>query len=130
VDEVSVRYRTIYDVVREIPVGRVATYGQIAAIVGCGARQVGYAMATLPLGSDVPWHRVINAKGRVSPRASGSGATAQRTMLEAEGMEFDDSDGIDLDRHGWDGPHWPWMHDRGLHPIPLVSTNRRHRGER
>lgn len=117
----GVRHQTIYAVVQQIPIGCVATYGQIAKIVGCGARQVGYAMASLPLGSDVPWHRVVNSQGGVSPRANGSGAVVQRTMLENEGVAFGKKDTVDLDRCGWDGPDWSWLHDRGLNPIPLLS---------
>jgi methylated-DNA-protein-cysteine methyltransferase-like protein len=59
----SVRHQTIYEVVKTIPAGVVATYGQVAAIVGCGPRLVGYALASLPAGMDVPWQRVINSQG-------------------------------------------------------------------
>ena len=61
----------IYEVVERIPHGRVATYGQVAALAGAPrhARQVGYALYDLPSGQSLPWHRVINAKGEVSPRS-------------------------------------------------------------
>jgi len=98
-------HQTIYEIVRQIPRGRVATYGQIAAIVGgCTPRVVGYAMASVPFGSDVPWHRVINAQGRVSERSAGDGAAAQRALLEAEGVRFDGDGRVDLSRWGWRGP--------------------------
>ncbi len=77
----------IYNLVRQIPAGKVATYGQIAVLVGTGARQVGYAMAALPH-DDVPWQRVINSQGKVSPRKGGNGEQIQRALLEAEGIRF------------------------------------------
>ncbi len=97
-------YSRIYDVVRRIPVGRVATYGQVAALAGLPghARQVGYALNALPEDSDIPWQRVINAQGEVSPRASGSGAEHyQRFLLEEEGVVFDPRGRVDLKRFGW-----------------------------
>ncbi|MDQ3283053.1 MAG: MGMT family protein, partial [Acidobacteriota bacterium] len=65
------RYERIWSVVRRIPRGRVATYGQIAELADLEgpARQVGYALHNLPEPSDVPWHRVINARGEISPRS-------------------------------------------------------------
>lgn len=98
-------YTRIYDVVRRIPEGRVATYGQVAAEAGLPgrARQVGYAMAALPDDADVPWHRVVNARGEVSRRSSGTaGERIQRMLLEAEGVGFDARGRIDLERFGWD----------------------------
>ena len=91
--------------VRRIPPGRVATYGQIARLVrGCTARMVGYAMAALPDGSDVPWQRVINHQGRVSERTQGHGKEIQRTLLELEGIRFDDRDRVNLGEVLWTGP--------------------------
>ena len=98
------RYERFYDVVRRVPRGRVTTYGTVAAKAGLPgrARQVGYAMAALPDDHDVPWHRVINAQGRVSARAGGSAfETIQRALLEGEGVHFDESGRVDLDRFGW-----------------------------
>lgn len=94
-------YVRIYAQVRSIPRGRVSTYGGIAKLVGCGPRQVGYAMATLPTGSRIPWHRVINHKGGISCRKQGKGTDGQRTRLEAEGVAFNLKGRIDLKRHGW-----------------------------
>lgn len=100
----GVLYERIYDVVREVPTSRVATYGQIAAIAGrCTPRLVGYAMAAVPPGSDIPWHRVINSRGEISLRP-GRGAEIQRGLLEAEGVSFDERGRIDLDRYRWAGP--------------------------
>lgn len=97
-------YAQYWEVARRIPRGRVATYGQIAALAGLPgrARQAGYAMAALPDESDVPWHRVVNARGEVSRRAGGSAfEKIQRALLEAEGIMFDASGRIALDRYGW-----------------------------
>ena len=96
-------HRRIYAIVRRVPRGRVATYGQVAELAGLGghARQVGYALHALDAESAVPWHRVINAAGRVSPRAEPGGDSIQRQLLEREGVAFDASGRIDLDRFRW-----------------------------
>ncbi len=96
-------YRRIYAVVRRIPRGRVATYGQIATLAGLPghARQVGYALHALPEADDVPWHRVINAQGRVSPRSAPGWDDVQRQFLEAEGVSFDGSGRMLLARYQW-----------------------------
>ncbi len=97
--------QAIYAVVRQIPEGKVASYGQIARIVGggIGARQVGYALAGLRSGSnDVPWQRVINSKGMVS--LPGVGGAMQKQLLLEEGIVFNDKDRVDLNRFGWQGP--------------------------
>ena len=89
---------------RRIPRGRVATYGQVAALAGLPghARQVGYALHALPEGSRVPWQRVVNARGEISPRATPGWEGLQRCLLEAEGIAFDTAGRLDLDRHLWD----------------------------
>jgi methylated-DNA-protein-cysteine methyltransferase related protein len=94
----------IYAVVRQIPFGKVASYGQVARIAGHGiqARQVGYALAALKSESDVPWQRVINAQGRIS--LPGVGGVIQKKLLDEEGVEFDDQDRVDFWQFGWDGP--------------------------
>ena len=106
-------YQSVWDLVRQIPAGQVATYGQIASLVSTpegmdasnyaawGARWVGGAMAACP--DDVPWQRVINSQGKISLR-EGSGQNRQKELLEEEGVEFDDRDRIDLKRFGWEGP--------------------------
>lgn len=103
----SAVYRKIDAVVRRIPRGRVATYGQVAALAGRAgqARQAGYAMHTLPDGSDVPWHRVINARGEISARSVPFHEPLQRALLEAEGVGFDRRGRVDLERFRWEpGP--------------------------
>ncbi|HEX7555634.1 MAG TPA: MGMT family protein [Leptolinea sp.] len=95
-------YEAIYHFVRQVPAGRVVTYGQVAKIVGgCSARMVGYAMAALQDGMDVPWQRVINAKGRISPHGFGYGSALQRQLLEEEGIIFQKDDSMDLSVYGW-----------------------------
>lgn len=97
-------YSRYYEIVRRIPPGRVVTYGQVACEAGLPgrARQVGYAMAACPEDEDIPWHRVINARGEISSRrSSGSFERIQRALLEGEGVVFDERGRVDLDRFGW-----------------------------
>jgi methylated-DNA-protein-cysteine methyltransferase-like protein len=96
------RRERILATVDSIPKGRVSTYGRIAEEVGLlrGARQVGKALRELPPGRDVPWHRVINAAGKIS-HADPAAATRQRRRLEAEGVEFSKTGRVDLERFGW-----------------------------
>jgi len=97
-------YDDFYAIARKVPAGRVTTYGAVAVEAGLPghARQVGYAMAALPDDHDVPWHRVINARGEVSPRAGGTAfEKIQRNLLEAEGIVFNARGRVDLDRFGW-----------------------------
>jgi len=104
-------YEQVWQVVRRIPRGKVATYGQIALMIpppagveieaykAFGPRWVGGAMAACP--DDVPWQRVINSQGKISPRPGG--AEKQRQLLEQEGVEFDAKDRVDLKKYGWNG---------------------------
>jgi methylated-DNA-protein-cysteine methyltransferase-like protein len=100
---VSDRYPRIYAVVRRIPKGRVATYGQVATLAGLPgcARQVGYALHALDEDSDVPWQRVVNAQGRVSRRSEAGMDQIQRQLLEQEGVPFDEHDRLDLRGRRW-----------------------------
>ncbi len=93
----------IYRVVRRIPKGRVATYGQVAELAGMPRqpRQVGYALHGLRQDSGVPWQRVINARGQVSERAEPGSERLQRAILEAEGIVFDGRGRVDLERYRW-----------------------------
>ena len=98
-------FEQVYQVVRHIPPGKVATYGQVAHILGRprGARTVGWALHSMPKGSDVPWQRVINARGVITLDAQGPGGAIQRALLEAEGIVFDEQGRIDLEVYGWAG---------------------------
>lgn len=108
-------YQRIYAVVDQIPAGKVATYGQIAKIVGqCSPRSVGYAMAAIPFGMEVPWQRVINSQGRISDRRRGLGASRQREWLQDEGVVFDEMGIIDLSRWRWRGPDKKWLIANGF----------------
>ena len=100
----------VWNIVRQVPPGRVTTYGQVArqvslpegmdpkAYAAFGPRWVGGAMAACP--EDVPWQRVINSKGEISPRP---GAETQRRLLEEEGVQFDQRGRVDLEVYGWQG---------------------------
>ncbi len=96
-------YACIYAVVRRIPRGRVASYGQVAELAGLpgGARQVGYALHALGPASTLPWQRVVNARGSVSPRSLPGWERVQREYLEDEGVVFSPNGRIDFERHGW-----------------------------
>jgi len=116
----------VWKIARTIPAGKVATYGQIAAFIPAPegvspqgyqtarARWAGQSMAECP--HDVPWQRVINAQGMISPR---KGAEEQRRLLEAEGVLFDARGRINLARFGWAGPSSDWLKANGL-LVPLA----------
>lgn len=99
-------YTAVYRLVACIPPGKVATYGQIAGLLGhpSAARAVGYALHALPASSDIPWQRVINASGRISSRCHPHAESIQRALLEAEGVRFNAADAVDLRRYRWAGP--------------------------
>ena len=97
-------YARIYAVVRRVPHGRVTTYGAVARIAGLPghARQVGYALSALPAGTSVPWHRVINAQGKLSlERVGSSSGTTQRIRLVREGVAVNAGGNVSLARFGW-----------------------------
>ncbi len=112
-------YARIYKVVRRIPKGRVATYGQVASLAGLGghARQVGYALSALsdenPGPKGVPWHRVINARGEISVREEPGSDLLQRRALEAEGVRFTTRGRVSLERYRWR----PRTSDSGWFPL-------------
>jgi len=111
-------FARIYEVVKQVPHGKVASYGQIAEIVGagCDARKVGYAMHGTPEGSGVPWQRIVNREGKISQ--PGEGGVIQRMRLEAEGIVFDARGRIDMKRFGWEGPDPAWAAEHGYHVRP------------
>ena len=97
-------YQKIHHIISLIPSGKVATYGQIADIVGgCTARMVGYAASAVPQDSDIPWQRVINYKGGISQRRSFSGSLLQQKLLEDEGVVFNQHGRTDLKHYRWEG---------------------------
>lgn len=95
-------FEKIYEVVKQIPKGRVATYGQVALFAGNPrwARVVGYALHNNPDPSSIPCHRVVNREGRVSTGFSFGGSERQRELLEKEGIVFENDGRIDLHKYG------------------------------
>jgi len=119
----------VWEVVRQVPPGKVTTYGQIAKMIpppgfmpqrsydAFGPRWVGGAMAACP--GDVPWQRVINSKGEISLR---SGTEEQRRLLEEEDVGFKENGKVDFERFGWNGPTPTWCKERGfIVPLPLAK---------
>jgi methylated-DNA-protein-cysteine methyltransferase-like protein len=120
--------KQVWEIVRQVPEGKVTTYGFIAGLIpppggmdasayrAWGARWVGGAMAACP--ADVPWQRVVNAQGKISLRP-GSGGQNQRQLLEAEGVEFSKGDRIDLKQYAWGGPQPAWQQES----LPLTRPD-------
>jgi methylated-DNA-protein-cysteine methyltransferase-like protein len=114
----------VWEIARQIPPGKVASYGQIAAMIPAPAgvsleayavqraRWAGSAMRECP--ADVPWQRVLNAQGKISLPRESRGYANQRALLEGEGVAFDARERIDLRRFGWQGPPRAWLLERGL----------------
>lgn len=99
----------VYALVRHIPRGKVLSYGRVAELLGVpnGARAVGWALSALKytrVAEPVPWHRVVNAQGRISIKGAPEAASEQRARLEAEGIVFDERDTLDMSRYLWDPP--------------------------
>lgn len=112
----SLFFNQVYDIVRQIPSGQVATYGQVAAVIGpdVAARDVGDAMAALRhhhADPPVPWQRVLNVQGRVST------GERQQKLLQEEGVVFSAKGQTDLHRFGWPGPDPAWAEAHGFHPL-------------
>ena len=109
-------YDKIYTVAEQIPHGTVASYGDIATIVGggCDARTVGYALNEMPPErASVPWQRIVNRQGGISTRG-----LRQRELLEAEGVEFDAQDRVIMARFHWTGPGAEWAAEHGFNTLP------------
>ncbi len=111
----------VWEIVRQVPPGKVATYGQIAGMIpppgslnlkdyeAFGARWVGGAMANCP--PDVPWQRVINSQGKISLRP---GAEKQTELLKSEGVDFDEKGRVNFEMFGWNGPDPEWCRAKNL----------------
>ena len=116
-------FERFYAVIRRIPRGKVATYGQIARLAGLPrhARQVGYALAALPERARVPWQRVVNASGEVSAREHPNSQVIQRVLLERERVLFDERGRISL-------PGFQWQtRERGLSGSTVGASGRSRR---
>ena len=104
----------VWDVVAGIPPGYVLTYGQVASLAGIPgrARRIGAALRQAPAWRKLPWHRVINAQGKIALPRDGTGYQRQKALLESEGVVFDNGV-VDLDRFGWSGvvDHLLWRPD-------------------
>jgi len=96
-------YARFYEIIARIPRGTVATYGQISNLAGYPgyARQVGFALHSIPDDLDLPWHRVINSRGMISIKAVSPFESIQRQMLEAEGISFDSNGRVPLKKYLW-----------------------------
>lgn len=93
-------YNAIYEIVEQIPAGKVMTYGSIARLLaGCTPRMVGYALSSIPESYQLPWQRVVNSRGQISIRANGMPDERQQKLLEAEGVKFNAQGTIDLQRY-------------------------------
>ena len=124
-------HERIYRVVRRIPSGQAATYGQVAMVAGLpSARMVGRALAALPDKSEVPWHRVINSQGKLALRSDGKPDPEQRRRLRAEGVHLDRLGRIDFAVVAWTGPIWSFLGAEGydLEELILKSRHRRRTG--
>lgn len=110
-------YERIYLVVKQVPRGRVTSYGDVATIVGggCDARTVGYALNEVPKdrAGEIPWQRVINKEGGISTRG-----LQQRQLLEEEGIAFDARDRAIMARYRWHGPSAEWAQAHGFNTLP------------
>jgi methylated-DNA-protein-cysteine methyltransferase-like protein len=105
-------FPAIYELVKEVPEGQVASYGMIASLIkNATPRIVGFAMAGTPTGQDIPWQRVINSAGAISER---EGAERQRSYLKAEGVKFKPNGKVDWKKHRWQGPNEKWLADAGI----------------
>ncbi len=122
-------YKIVWEIVRQIPAGAVATYGQIASMMEppqgveaedyakLGARWVGDAMNAVSRVDEptIPWHRVINSRGGISLPETSKSAALQRARLRAEHVLLDADEQVDLEQFGWEGPEAEWLHQHGLH---------------
>ena len=109
-------HEKIYTVVEHIPAGKVASYGDVAAIVGggCDASTVGFALNEMPEDRpNIPWQRVINREGGISTRG-----LRQRQLLEAEGVDFGARGNAIMARFRWEGPSAEWAAKHGCHTLP------------
>ncbi len=110
-------YERIYLVAEQIPAGQVASYGDVAAVVGggCEARVVGEALGSMPdaWAKRVPWQRIVSRSGAISTRG-----LAQRDLLECEGVPFDAEGRVIMARCRWVGPDLSWVKEHGFQPLP------------
>ena len=105
----------ILSVIKQVPAGSVATYGQVALVAGASnARMIGRILKYLPDGSDVPWHRILNSAGMISSRGEGGPSVEQSRRLKAEGVLITVNGKVNFKEHGWSGPDWFWLEENGF----------------
>ena len=121
-------FETVWEIVRQIPPGKVSTYGQIASMIppeddmdpirmkNLAPRWVGTALRKTPRGKSIPWHRVINSQGKISFPNGSAQANDQRQLLEFEGVIFDHRDKVNFALVGWQGPDDSFLANKGLWP--------------
>lgn len=115
----SLDNRKVFDLVEEVPMGEVASYGMIASLLpGFGPRQVGSALGKLGARSKTPWHRIIQSSGAIADRV---GAERQRKKLKAEGISFHKSGAVDINTHRWRGPSPVWIEENDRDPIEVME---------
>ena len=126
-------FETVWDIVLQIPPGKVSSYGQIASMIPLDAdmaptqlrrlapRWVGTALRKTPRGKSIPWHRVINSQGTISFPAGSAQAEEQRRLLEMEGLRFDPNGKVDFARVGWRGPPESYLRHNSLLPPRLLK---------
>jgi methylated-DNA-protein-cysteine methyltransferase-like protein len=103
--ELKAFFQRVYDIVAQIPAGKVATYGQIAQLLGepRSARTVGWAMREAPEGLNLPCHRVVNRYGEMAPEYAFGSREIQKSILAQEGITFKENGCIDMEKHLWNG---------------------------
>lgn len=126
-------FETVWDIVRQIPAGKVSSYGQIASMIPpdvdteptrmkrLAPRWVGTALRKTPRGKSIPWQRVINSGGAISFPAGSPQAEEQRRLLEMEGVCFDQRGKVDFTRFAWDGPDQDYLRRKNLLPPRLLK---------
>jgi methylated-DNA-protein-cysteine methyltransferase-like protein len=128
----------VWRIAKQIPEGKVSTYGQIASMIPpppgvepeqyrrLGARWVGAAMNAMPDDQNIPWQRVINSQGEISLPKGSASADEQRALLAMEGVTFDERGRVDFEVVGWDGPDDAWLEANGfLRPRSLKKSSPR-----
>lgn len=132
-------YRIVWEIVRQVPEGKVTTFGQIASMIptpagvdpeiytAFGAQWVGQAMNAVTRVDEktVPWHRVINSKGGIAMADSNPSSALQRGRLRAENIEFNHKELVDFELVGWDGPDEDWIVANGLIPPRSIKKVRK-----
>ena len=126
-------YETVWDIILQIPAGKVSSYGQIASMIpaddtveplqmrSLAPRWVGTALRKTPRGRSIPWHRVINSQGRISFPPGSPQAEEQRRLLEQDGIVFNSRGQVDFRLYAWEGPDYDYLLRRNLLPPKALA---------